>query len=64
MARPRARLAYPPLTMFKIVLLQQWYTLSDPAAEEAERDTLERRKIMDGVLWRSDIPAIRSRPGR
>jgi len=25
---------YPPLVMFKIVLLQQWYNLSDPAAEE------------------------------
>ena len=25
---------YPPLTMFKILLLQQWHTLSDPAAEE------------------------------
>src|ERR1700729_2058466 len=24
---------YPPLTMFKILLLQQWHTLSDPAAE-------------------------------
>ena len=30
---------YPPLTMFKIVLLQQWHTLSDPAAEEAVRAT-------------------------
>jgi IS5 family transposase len=26
---------YPPLSMLKIILLQQWYTLSDPAAEEA-----------------------------
>ena len=26
---------YPPLTMFKILLLQQWHTLSDPGAEEA-----------------------------
>src|ERR1700735_2127993 len=34
---------YPPLTMFKIVLLQQWYTLSDPAAEEAVRDRLSFR---------------------
>ena len=32
--------AYPPLTMFKIVLLQQWYALSDRAAEEAVRDRL------------------------
>ena len=35
--------AYPPLTMFKIVLLQQWYSLSDPAAEEAVRDRLSFR---------------------
>ena len=31
---------YPPLTMFKILLLQQWRTLSDPAAEEAVRNHL------------------------
>ena len=24
---------YPPLAMFKILLLQQWHGLSDPAAE-------------------------------
>ena len=34
---------YPPLTMFKILLLQQWHTLSDPAAEEAVRDRLSFR---------------------
>ena len=36
---------YPPLTLFKIVLLQQWYTLSDPAAEEAVRDRLSFRRF-------------------
>jgi transposase, IS5 family len=36
---------YPPITMFKIVLLQQWYTLSDPAAEEAVRDRLSFRRF-------------------
>jgi transposase, IS5 family len=36
---------YPPLTMFKILLLQQWYTLSDPAAEEAARDRLSFRRF-------------------
>ena len=30
--------------MFKIVLLQQWHTLSDPAAEEAVRDRLSFRR--------------------
>src|SRR5580700_3834521 len=36
---------YPPLTMFKIVLLQQWHSLSDPAAEEAVRDRLSFRRF-------------------
>ena len=36
---------YPPVTMFKIVLLQQWYNLSDPAAEEAVRDRLSFRRF-------------------
>ena len=36
---------YPPLTMFKILLLQQWHTLSDPCAEEAVRDRLSFRRF-------------------
>ena len=36
---------YPPLAIFKIVLLQQWYCLSDPAAEEAVRDRLSFRRF-------------------
>lgn len=36
---------YPPVTMFKIVLLQQWRNLSDPAAEEAVRDRLSFRRF-------------------
>src|ERR1700722_10530353 len=36
---------YPPLTLFKIVLLQQWHTLSDPAAEEAVRARLSFRRF-------------------
>ena len=37
---------YPPLVMFKILLLQQWHTLSDPAAaEEAVRDRLSFRRF-------------------
>ena len=35
MARRMAWPRYPPLTMFKIVLLQPWHTLSHPGAEEA-----------------------------
>ena len=36
---------YPPLTMFRILLLQQWHTLSDPGAEEAVRDRLSFRRF-------------------
>ena len=36
---------YPPLTMFKILLVQQWHTLSDPAAEEAVRDRRSFRRF-------------------
>ena len=39
------RPGYPPLVMFKIVLLQQWYNLSDPGAEEAVRDRLSFRRF-------------------
>jgi IS5 family transposase len=36
---------YPPIAMFKISLLQQWYGLSDPAAEEAIADRLSFRRF-------------------
>ena len=42
-ASTRGAPGWPPLAMFKIVLLQQWHTLSDPAAEEAVRDRLSFR---------------------
>src|SRR5258708_3131098 len=32
--------AYPPLMMFKVLLLQRWYGLSDPAMEAALFDRL------------------------
>lgn len=34
------RPAYPPLPMFKLLMLQRWYGLSDPAAEEALKDRI------------------------
>ena len=37
--------AYSPLTMFRIVLLQQWYGQSDPGAEEAVRDRVSFRRF-------------------
>jgi len=47
--------AYPPLTMFKIVLLQQWCGLSDPGAEEAVRDRLSFRRFC-GVPLDEETP--------
>ena len=43
--RAEGRPGYPPLALFKIVLLQQWYCLSDPGAEEAVRDRLSFRRF-------------------
>ena len=37
---------YPPLLMFKVLLLQQWYALSDPEAEEALMDRLSFRRFV------------------
>jgi hypothetical protein len=44
-ASKRGAPGWPPLVMFKIVLLQQWHELSDPAAEEAVRDRLSFRRF-------------------
>ena len=44
-ASRRGAPGYPPLTMFKILLLEQWHTLSDPGAEEAVRDRLSFRRF-------------------
>lgn len=35
---PKGRPSYPPLMLFKIMLLQRWYNLSDPAVEDALND--------------------------
>ena len=37
--------AFPPLTMFKILLLQQWYCLSDEGIEAAVDDRLSFRRF-------------------
>jgi transposase, IS5 family len=44
-ASTRGAPGYPPVTMLKILLLQQWHTLSDPGAEEAVRDRLSFRRF-------------------
>jgi IS5 family transposase len=35
---PKGRPSHRPLMLFKVMLLQRWYTLSDPAAEDALND--------------------------
>jgi transposase, IS5 family len=58
------RKAYPPLTMVKALLLQQWYGLSDPRLEEALSDTLSFRRfaglgLQDGTPDHSTISRFR-----
>ena len=45
-AAPRGRPSYPPLLMVKVLLLQQWYCLSDPQLEEALGDRLSFRRFV------------------
>jgi len=61
---PEGRKAYPPLTMVKALLLQQWYGLSDPRLEEALSDTLSFRRFVglgldDGTPDHSTVSRFR-----
>jgi IS5 family transposase len=47
--------AYPSLLMFKALLLQRWYNLSDPALEEALKDRLSFRRFV-GLPLSTAIP--------
>ena len=40
------RPSYPPLMMVKVLLLEQWYVLSDPQMEEALRDRISFRRFV------------------
>jgi len=40
------RPSYPPVMLFKVLLLQQWYGLSDPMAEEAISDRFSFRRFL------------------
>jgi IS5 family transposase len=44
-AAPKGRPAYPPIVMFRVLLLAQWYGLSDPEMEEALGDRLSFRRF-------------------
>ena len=54
-AAPEGRPGYPPLTMVKIALLQQWYSASDPAMEEALRDRISFRRFVN-LGWTDGTP--------
>lgn len=46
----RGEPAYPPLAMVKVLLLQRWWSLSDPAMEEALADRLSFRRFAGFAL--------------
>lgn len=53
--RAKGEKAWPPLLMFKALLLQSWYTLSDPGLEkQLARDLLFRRFV--GLDLSSSVP--------
>lgn len=47
--------AYPSMALFKALLLQQWYGLSDPALEEALVDRLSFRRFL-GLSLSDQVP--------
>lgn len=49
------RPSYPPVVLFKVLLLQQWYALSDPMAEEAIGDRLSFRRFL-GLGLHDTVP--------
>src|SRR3984957_10903791 len=54
-AAGEGRPAYRPLLMFKALLLQQWYQLSDPGLEEALLDRFSFR-IFVGLGMKQRVP--------
>jgi IS5 family transposase len=49
------RPAYPPLVLLKVLLLESWYGLSDPAMEEALGDRLSFRRFV-GLGLEEPVP--------
>ena len=47
--------SYPPLMMVKVLLLEQWYNLSDPEMEEALKDRISFRRFV-GLGLEDDTP--------
>lgn len=52
---PTGRPSYPPLLLFKALVLQQWYGLSDPGLEEALSDRLSFRRFV-GLALDAAVP--------
>jgi IS5 family transposase len=50
--------SYPPLMMFKVVLLQRWYGLSDPAMEAALFDRISFLRFA-GLSSEDETPDLR-----
>ena len=51
----QGRPSHPPLVMFKALLLQQWYGLSDPGLEEAICDRLSFQRFL-GLSLTDPVP--------
>ena len=49
------RPSYPPLMMVKVLLLEQWYNLSDPHMEEALGDRISFRRFV-GLGLQDETP--------
>jgi IS5 family transposase len=49
------RRSHPPVMMFKALLLQQWYNLSDPRLEEAICDRLSFQRFL-GLSFKDPVP--------
>ncbi len=54
-AAKEGRPSYPPLMMVKVLLLEQWYNLSDPQMEEALNDRMAFRRFV-GLGFQEDGP--------
>jgi len=53
--RSRGAAAYPPLLMFRALLLQRWYSLSDPQLEEALNDRFSFKRFV-GLSMSDEAP--------
>lgn len=55
LSAPTGRPGYPVLTLFRALLLQAWYGLSDPGLEDALADRVSFRRFV-GLSWDDGTP--------